>query len=90
MVFASVMGDRARCPRCGQPSSRVHGRYQRLLADGAAGGRPLLIALSVRRFRCAAPSCTKVTFTGLLRSGLAHSLVIDDRAARRVLALHTR
>jgi transposase len=40
----------------------VHGRYQRLLADGAAGGRPLLIALSVRRFRCADPSCAKVTF----------------------------
>jgi transposase len=62
ILCASVRGDRAWCPRCGQPSSRVHGRYQRLLADGAAGGRPLLIALSVRRFRCAAPSCTKVTF----------------------------
>jgi transposase len=62
VVFASVMGRQARCPRCGQPSSRVHGRYQRLLADGAAGGRPLLIALSVRRFRCTAPSCPKATF----------------------------
>ena len=49
-------------PRCGQQSSRVHGRYQRLLADGAAGGRPLLIALSVRRFRCANPACRAVTF----------------------------
>jgi hypothetical protein len=36
VVFASVMGDRARYRRCGQSSSRVHGRYQRLLA----GGRP--------------------------------------------------
>jgi transposase len=47
---------------CGCLSSRVHGRCQRLVADGAAGGRPLLIALSVRRFRCTAPSCPRVTF----------------------------
>ena len=62
VVFASVRGDRARCPRCGQPSSRVHSRYQRLLADGAAGGRPLLIALPVRRFRCRNPGYMAVTF----------------------------
>jgi hypothetical protein len=51
-AFASVAGAEASCPGCGSPSSRVHGRYQRLAADGADGSRPLLIALSVRRFRC--------------------------------------
>jgi len=40
------------CPRCRQESARVHGGYWRTVADGAAGGRPVLIALSVRRFRC--------------------------------------
>jgi transposase len=62
VVYASVSGVKACCPRCGQPSSRVHGRYQRILADGAAGGRLLLIALKVRRFRCADPGCKAVTF----------------------------
>jgi transposase len=62
VAFASVAGAQALCPGCGCLSSRVHGRYQRLVADGAAGGRPLLIALSVRRFRCTAPSCPRVTF----------------------------
>ena len=33
-----------------------------MVADGAAGGRPVLIALSVRRFRCPEPSCPKATF----------------------------
>jgi transposase len=33
-----------------------------VVADGAAGGRPVLIALSVRRFRCPEPSCPKATF----------------------------
>jgi len=32
------------------------------MADGAAGGRPVLIALQVRRFRCLEPSCPVVTF----------------------------
>ena len=43
-------------------SSRVHGGYARVVADGAAGGRPVLIVLAVRRFRCPDPSCAKVTF----------------------------
>jgi transposase len=52
----------ARCPSCGSVSSRVHGGYVRVVADGAAGGRPVLVVLSVRRFRCLEPSCAKVTF----------------------------
>jgi len=32
------------------------------VADGAAGGRPLLIALAVRRFRCLQDQCPAVTF----------------------------
>ena len=31
----------ARCPSCGSVSSRVHGGYARVVADGAARGRPL-------------------------------------------------
>ena len=52
----------ARCPSCGAVSSRVHGGYARVVADGAAGGRPVLIILAVRRFRCPDRSCAKVTF----------------------------
>jgi transposase len=40
----------------------VHGGYSRVVADGAAGGRPVLIALQVRRFRCLQPECPAVTF----------------------------
>jgi transposase len=52
----------ARCPSCGAVSSRIHGGYARVVADGAAGGRPVLIILAVRRFRCPDLSCAKVTF----------------------------
>src|ERR1035437_8341119 len=59
---ASCRAAQARCPLCGAVSSRVHGGYGRVVADGAAGGRPVLIALSVRRFRCPEPSCPRATF----------------------------
>jgi transposase len=62
VIRARCRAVQARCPACGAVSSRVHGGYGRVVADGAVGGRPVLIALSVRRFRCPEPSCPKVTF----------------------------
>jgi transposase len=50
------------CPACGSVSARVHGGYSRTVADGAAGGRPVLVVLRVLRFRCVNPSCPKATF----------------------------
>jgi transposase len=43
-------------------SGRVHSRYVRRLADGALGGRPVVIALTVRRFVCLNSACTVRTF----------------------------
>jgi transposase len=62
VIWASCRAELACCPRCGQGSSRVHGGYSRVVADGAAGGRPVLIVLRVRRFRCLNPSCPAATF----------------------------
>ena len=63
VIRACCRAAQAPCPACGTVSSRLHGGYARTVADGAAGGRPVLIALSVRRFRCPESSCVKVTFT---------------------------
>ena len=62
VISASSRAGEACCPGCGTPSSRVHGGYARTVADGAVGGRPLLIALAVRRFRCLQDQCPAVTF----------------------------
>jgi transposase len=62
VIRARCREAQARCPACGAVSSRVHGGYARVVADGAAGGRPVLIALPVRRFRCPDPSCPKAAF----------------------------
>ena len=62
VISSSCAASPERCPACGSVSARVHGGYSRTVADGAAGGRPVLIILRVLRFRCLDPSCPKVTF----------------------------
>jgi transposase len=62
VISASCLASAERCPACGSLSARVHGGYSRTVADGAAGGRPVLIILRVLRFLCTGPSCPKVTF----------------------------
>jgi transposase len=94
VIYASADGPQACCPRCGVPSRRVQGRYRRLLADGAAAGRPLLIALTVRRFRCLNPQCPAVTFAeqpaGLAGRRLRRTLPLRALLARVGIALAGR
>jgi transposase len=52
----------AACHRCGVASTRIHSRYRRRLQDVAAGGRPVVIKLEVRRFFCGNDACRLRTF----------------------------
>jgi hypothetical protein len=51
------------CPLCQQPSERVHGNYGRMVADLPCGGRRVILALTVRKFVCSAPTCPRKIFT---------------------------
>jgi transposase len=62
LVTARARAPEAACPGCGTVSGRVHSRYCRTLADAAVGGRPAVIALTVRRFFCQDPGCPRKTF----------------------------
>ncbi|GAA3626587.1 hypothetical protein GCM10022419_135070 [Nonomuraea rosea] len=101
LVTAHIGGGPAACRACGTASSRIHGRYRRLLRDLAAAGRPVLIALTVRRLTCQNPACPVRTFaepvpgltqcharrTDLLRRLLELiALALAGRAASRLLA----
>ncbi|MGW3473656.1 transposase family protein [Saccharopolyspora sp. NPDC000995] len=52
----------ATCRACGVRSGRVHSRYVRRLSDGVLGRRPVVIALTVRRFVCLDSQCATKTF----------------------------
>ncbi|WP_331748570.1 transposase family protein [Streptomyces chartreusis] len=62
VVRARASAERAACPACGTMSGRVHSRYVRRLADTAVAGRPVMIELQVRLFRCRDRACRQATF----------------------------
>jgi transposase len=56
----------AGCPRCAVPSSSIHSRYQRHLADLPWSTRPVRLLLTVRKFVCRNPTCRRRIFTKLV------------------------
>src|SRR6266699_6219621 len=71
------------CPQCHQPSFRIHGHYQRTVADLPCAGRTVILALTVRKFVCSTPTCPRQIFTERL-PGLVESY---GRMTRRLIAL---
>jgi transposase len=98
-IRARAAGEGAACPACGVLSGRVHSRYERRLADLAAGGQEVLIHLQVRRFSCGNDACGRRTFaeqvpglagrharrtTGLGETLAAVALALGGRAGARL------
>jgi transposase len=52
----------APCPTCAMVSARVHSLHQRTLHDLPWQGRPVVLRISLRRFRCRNPACPRQTF----------------------------
>ncbi|MFE2322303.1 transposase family protein, partial [Streptomyces sp. NPDC059441] len=74
-----------RCPGCGMPSWRVHGRYVRRLGDAPVAGSPVVIELTVRRFRCLSGWCPAVTFAEQIE-GLTRPHARQTQVLRSILA----
>src|SRR6266852_1785893 len=71
------------CPECHQFSARIHGNYQRTVADLPCAGRTVILALTVRKFVCCTPTCPRRIFTERL-PGLVQSYA---RMSTRLAAL---
>lgn len=52
----------ASCPLCGTESWRVHSRYTRRLAEAPLLGHAVRLLVTVRRFFCAGPRCSRRIF----------------------------
>jgi transposase len=68
------------CPRCQQPSARIHSRYTRLVADLPWQGTAVCLKLRVRRFRCSNDLCHRRLFCETLPQ-------VVERYARKSLRL---
>src|SRR6266699_3908767 len=71
------------CPECHQLSARIHGSYQRTVADLPCAGRNVLLMLTVRKFVCSTSTCPHNIFTERL-PGLVESY---GRMTTRLIAL---
>src|SRR5262249_42770488 len=63
LLTVRTCGETARCPVCSRPTSRVHSRYRRTLADVPWQGLPARVVLWSRRFFCDAADCPRRIFT---------------------------
>lgn len=61
-VEARTTARQAPCPGCGCWSGRRHGSYLRVPRDLPAAGKPVVVALRVRRFVCSEENCQRRTF----------------------------
>src|SRR5881227_166380 len=50
------------CPLCSQPSSSIHCHYRRTLRDVPCAGRCVQFVLTVRKFSCRNPECSRKVF----------------------------
>ncbi len=53
----------AACPRCAQPTTRIHSCYRRTLADLPWADVAVRLSLHVRRFFCLTAGCSRSIFT---------------------------
>jgi transposase len=74
----------ATCPLCRLPTSRIHSRYHRHLADVSWALIPVRIDLHVRRFFCDTPDCSRRIFTERLPT------VVQPYARRTLRLAHVQ
>src|SRR5260370_28936707 len=86
-LFGTMTSRAARCPGCRRRSHAIHSHYERRLQDLPCCGRPVVLHLRVRRFRCRFPTCRRRIFTERVPTLLA-PWARRTRRARERLAQH--
>lgn len=84
IIVAQPRSPTASCPDCGTSSHSVHSRYERHLGDLPWQGRPVVLRVQARRFRCCVPACSRQTFAERLPS----IATLAARRTERLSSLH--
>jgi transposase len=70
----------SRCPQCATPSSSIHSSYRRHPRDLPCAGRPIRLVLTVHKFFCRNPDCSRKVFT----ERLPDFLEVSSRLTKRL------
>ena len=81
-LFAETTADLMGCSSCGSRAVG-HGRHRSQVRDLTVAGRPTVLCLSKRRWRCPEPDCEVRTWTESV-PGVAPRAVLTERARRRI------
>ena len=81
-LFAESDAEFMGCSGCGTRAVG-HGRARALVRDLAVSGRPTVLCIRKRRWRCPEPNCEVNTWTERLE-GIASRAVLTERARRRI------
>jgi transposase len=81
-LFAESTADLMGCSGCGSRATG-HGRARTLVRDLAVSGRPTVLCVAKRRWRCVEPDCEVNTWTEQV-PGIASRAVLTERARRRI------
>lgn len=88
LIAAVTTASDATCPVCRTPSTHVHSRYLRTVADLPAHGRRVVWRVTARRFRCRHGGCPRTVFCERLPEIRPHARATDHVVhAQRDVAL---
>ncbi len=75
------------CPVCGQPATRLHSRYRRVVKDLPWAGKPVQLILHVRKFFCDTPACVRKVFVERLPQLVAPWAQMTTRLCETIAAI---
>ena len=75
------------CPVCGQPATRLHSRYSRVVKDLPCAGQQVQLILHVRKFFCDTADCMRKIFAERLPQLVAPWAQMTTRLCEAIAAI---
>src|SRR2546423_14392038 len=84
LISVSATHPTSCCPLCACASSSIKGHYRRSLRDVRCGGRPVPLALTVRKFYCRNALCERKVCTERLAVDVSLCVRVTIRHGERI------
>jgi transposase len=86
-LYVTATAKSSPCPLCGQPATRLHSRYSRVVKDLPCAGQQVQLLLSVRKFLCDTAACVRKIFAERLPQLVAPWAQMTTRLCEAIQAI---